>query len=201
MKFSHPVLLIHGLDDTEALFGKMRSHLERPGRVVHCVNLAPNNGSAGLEVLAQQVADYVESNVGEAESIDLVGFSMGGLVARYYVQRLGGVERVRRLVTISSPHNGTWTAFLRRNEGARQMRPESAFLRDLNGDIRVLAHIDFTSIWTPFDLMILPPHSSVVPAGRNIRVNVGAHPLMVRSRRVLKLVVNRLSAEDRSTKR
>jgi triacylglycerol esterase/lipase EstA (alpha/beta hydrolase family) len=121
---------------------------------------------------------------------------MGGLVARYYVQRLGGIERVRRLITISSPHNGTCAAFLRRNGGARQMRPGSAFLCDLNRDVSVLDRIDFTSIWTPFDLMILPAHSSVLPAGRAIRVNVGAHPPMVRNQRVLKLVADVLSTEN-----
>ena len=171
----------------------MRTHLERHGREVHCLNLTPNNGEAGLDELAQQIVSHADSTFRSGQTIDLIGFSMGGLVARYYVQRLGGLGRVRRLITISSPHYGTYTAFLRRNKGARQMRPGSAFLRDLNRDIEVLDVIDFTSIWTPFDLMILPSHSSVMRAGRSIRVNAAAHPLMVRNRRVLNLVLDALS--------
>lgn len=192
---TNPVLLIHGIDDTEVLFCRMRPFLERHGRVTHCLNLTPNNGVSGLENLALQVRSYVDSNFGRETAIDVVGFSMGGLVARYYLQRLSGVNRVHRFVTISSPHRGTRTAFLRRNEGARQMRPGSPFLRDLNRDLHTLDEVAFTSIWTPFDLMIFPANSSVLPAGRAIRVNVAAHPLMVRDRRVLRLVFDALSCE------
>ena len=190
-----PVLLIHGIDDTEALFQRIRPCIERSGRVVQCLNLSPNNGAAALDVLARQVDRFVQTTFGDREPIDVVAFSMGGLVARYYVQRLGGIARTKRLITISSPHKGTFTAYLRGNEGARQMRPGSAFLRDLNGDARVLQGIEFTSIWTPFDLMIVPAYSSVLPIGRAIRVSVIAHPLMVGSRRVLKLVLDQLNAE------
>ena len=115
-----PTLLIHGIFDTDALFQKMRYHLQLHGRDVHCLNLTPNNGDVGLDELAQQIVNYVDSRFDTGETIDLVGFSMGGLVARYYVQRLGGLERVRRFITISSPHNGTCTAFLRWNKGVRR---------------------------------------------------------------------------------
>ena len=74
------------------------------------------------------------------------------------------------------------------------MRPGSSFLRDLNRDVEVLGRIGFTSIWTPFDLMIVPAHSSVLHAGRTMRVNVAAHPLMVRNPQVLKLVLDALAA-------
>jgi triacylglycerol lipase len=75
---------------------------------------------------------------------------MGGLVSRYYLQRLGGIHRVRKFVTIATPHRGTWTGFLRANPGARDMRPGSAFLRDLNRDVEMLDGISFTSIWSPW---------------------------------------------------
>jgi triacylglycerol lipase len=113
---------------------------------------------------------------------------MGGLVARDYLQRLGGIDRVHRFIAISSPHNGTWTAFLRNKAGARRMRPGSAFLADLNGDIELLDRIRTTTIWTPLDLMIVPAVSSSRCPGPSWRVSVAAHPLMPRSRRVLKLV-------------
>ena len=199
MSRASPVLLIHGIDDTEALFRKMRHYLQRHGRDVHSINLVPNNGDAGLDKLAQQVVACVEPRFRDGETIDLIGFSMGGLVARYYVQRLGGLKRVRRFVTISSPHKGTFTAFLRRNEGARQMRPGSPFLCDLDPDMEMLERLSFTSIWTPFDLMIVPAHSSELSAGRTIRVEVAAHPLMVSSPRVLKLVLEALTAGEQVT--
>ena len=75
------------------------------------------------------------------------------------------------------------------------MRRRSDFLRDLNHDVHTLNRLAFTTIWTPFDLMILPANSSVLPVGRAISVNVAAHPLMLRNRRVLSLVLDALSCD------
>jgi triacylglycerol lipase len=194
MSTGSPVLLIHGLGDTSKLFRRMASRLKEAGREVHALDLLPNNGNAGLDRLALQVDAYVERNFAAGQTFDLVGFSMGGIVSRYYLQRLGGMSRVRRFITISSPHRGTWTAYLRGNPGIRQMRRDSEFLRDLNRDCADLERVGFVSIWTRFDLMILPASSSVLPAGRSIHVGAIAHPLMVRDRRVLRLVHEILDA-------
>lgn len=166
----------------------MRSYLEETGREVHAIDLIPNTGADGLDQLALQIERYVAGRFEPELSFDLVGFSMGGIVARYYVQRLGGARRVRRFVTISSPHRGTFIAFGGWSEGARQMRPGSAFLNDLERDREVLNGLRFTSIWTPFDLMIVPATSSLVPGARCLRVRVAIHRLMVSDRRVLRLV-------------
>jgi triacylglycerol lipase len=188
-----PVVLVHGIDDTRAIFSRLQPHLERSGLAVHSLDLVPSDGQAGLAELAGQLDTYVRKTFPAGEAIDLVGFSMGGLVSRYYIQRRGGRDRVRKFVTIGTPHNGTWTAYLRSNPGARDMRPGSAFLADLNGDIRVLELVSLVSIWTPFDLMIMPATSSRVRVGRSIAVRTPAHPLLVRDRRVLELVRGILS--------
>jgi triacylglycerol lipase len=185
---SEHVLLLHGLGDTCRLFKDLKPFLEQRGWIVHCLNLVPNNGDSALEVLAGQAARYIESDLPAGVPVNLVGFSMGGLVARYYAQRLDPEGRLRRLVTISSPHSGTWTAYLRWNPGARQMRPGSAFLRDLDQGREVLKRAGFTSIWTPFDLMILPAKSSVMPQARVVRLNISHHARMIRHPRVLQAV-------------
>ena len=84
------------------------------------------------------MADYIARHFDPEQPLDLVGFSMGGIVSRYYIQRLGGIERVQRYVNISAPNNGTWTAYLLSRLGCVQMRPESEFLRDLNRDCQML---------------------------------------------------------------
>jgi len=182
------VVLLHGIGDTCRLFKHLRPFLEQRGHVVHCLNLAPNDGRAGLDALAKQVADYVGRAIPGSGHFHLIGFSMGGLVARYYVQRMDEASRVRRLITISSPHRGTWTAYLLWNIGARQMRPGSAFLRDLERNREVLTRARFTSIWTPLDLMIVPANSSVVPEANVVRINVTHHAAMVRDPRVMHAV-------------
>lgn len=189
----HPVLLIHGIDDTVALFEQITSYLQVRGWPVHSLDLIPNNGNEGLDTLAQQVVEYVEQSFAPEQPIDLIGFSMGGIVSRYYVQRLGGIHRVKRFITISSPHQGTWTAYLRPNRGASQMRRNSPFLDDLNRDAAVLDHLNFTSIWTPLDLMIVPAHSSRMPIGTEIQIPVTLHSLMMSDPRVLRAVADALS--------
>jgi triacylglycerol lipase len=179
----NPVVLVHGIDDTAKLFRHMAARLERDGRTVHAPDLVPNNGDAGIDRLAAQLARFIDARVQPGQPIDLVGFSMGGLVCRYYLQRLGGLDRVQRFVSIASPHQGTWTALFRANAGARQMRRGSAFLADLNSDAARLGRVRVASIWTPLDLMILPAASCVL--GTSIRIRVAAHALMARDRRVL----------------
>lgn len=192
------MLLVHGIWKSGRAFRAMARYLEQRGFAVHTIDLVPNDGRAPIETLARQVEAFVEARLPQGSPLDLVGFSMGGVVSRYYLQRLGGIERVRRFVTISSPHHGTLTAYLRRLPGALQMRPKSEFLRDLNSDVHQLDRIDVTSIWTPLDLMILPSDSSRLPIGREILVAAPVHALMLHDRRSLRAVADALSAPLRA---
>ena len=115
-------------------------------------------------------------------------------MARYYVQRIGGLNRVQRLITISTPHRGTWTAYFLRRKGVRQMRPGSTFLRDLESDSESLNGLRFTSIWTPTDLMILPARSSVLPEAKMVRHVVSYHARMASNERVMQSVERALRA-------
>lgn len=189
----NPVVLVHGIFDTGRVFNKIIPYLTQKGWSVYYLDLIPNTGHASLGTLAQQVADFVDTTFVPQQPIDLVGFSMGGIVSRYYVQRLGGIQRVQRFVTISSPHNGTWVAYCNPGLGCLQMRPDSAFLRDLNQDINMLSQINFTSIWTPYDLMILPANSSQVPVGREVIVPVMTHAWMLTDVRSLSAVTEALT--------
>jgi triacylglycerol lipase len=140
------------------------------------------------------VADYVDRTFESGQIIDLLGFSMGGLVTRYYLQRLGGVERVKRYITISAPNNGTLTAYSLPLKGITQMRINSSFLQDLNQDHdQYLSKLQVTNLWTPYDLMILPAHSSKMGIGREISVPVAVHAWMPSDRRVMKLIASALS--------
>jgi triacylglycerol esterase/lipase EstA (alpha/beta hydrolase family) len=158
------------------------------------VDLVPNNGAEVLDKLAQQVANYVAATFEPEQPLDLVGFSMGGIVSRYYLQRLGGIERVQRFITISSPHKGTVVAYGSWQPGCVQMRPNSDFINDLNSDVEMLKQLNFTSIWTPYDLMILPAESSQLGIGKEVILPVILHPLMLTDIRALRIVAKALIA-------
>ena len=175
----NPVVLVHGIWNTAGIFSALQAYLERSGWRVHALSMTPNNGDAPLEVLAQQVAAFVEDCIDPQQPFDLVGFSMGGLISRYYVQRLGGLARVQRFVTVSAPHKGTVLGAFSHRYGIRQMRPGSPFIKALNEDIHQLQALKFFSLWTPFDLLILPPWSSKVSVAISQRLKVRAHNQMI----------------------
>jgi triacylglycerol lipase len=69
------------------------------------------------------------------------------------------------------------------------MRPDSAFIQDLQQDVQMLAQVKFTSIWTPFDLIILPPASSQLAVGKEVQLPVAIHPWMVKDSRSITAVL------------
>lgn len=189
----NPVLLVHGLNDTGAVFCKMAPYLANLGWQIHDIDLIPCNGEAALDYLALQLADYINRTFDADQPIDIVGFSMGGIVSRYYVQRLGGINRVQRFITIASPHRGTLTAYGSLRPGCLQMRPDSEFLQDLNRDVAMLEKLNFTSIWTPLDLMIVPAYSSQLPVGKDVIILAATHPWMLTDGASLQAVAEALT--------
>jgi triacylglycerol lipase len=183
-----PVLCVHGIWDTAAVFSSMRAALaDRGWGSVHAIDLDPNDGSVEIPKLAEQVANAAD-RLAPAGPIDLVGFSMGALVSRYWLQRMGGRERVRRFISISGPHRGTLTAWLSGKPGAVQMRPNSALIEGLFTDPDPWGRTEVHAFWTPFDLIILPAGSSALPGARERRFNVPLHPMMLHSREVISAV-------------
>lgn len=192
-KNRNPVLLVHGINDTGAVFHRMAPYLTQRGWSVYDLDLMPSNGDISLDQLGKQVANSIAATFAPEQPFDLVGFSMGGIVSRYYVQCLGGINRVQRLITIASPHHGTWIAYLSERLGCLQMRPDSAFLQQLNQEAAMLEGLNFTSIWTPFDLMIVPANSSQMQVGQNVQVPVLTHAGMITDAMSLEVVVTALS--------
>jgi triacylglycerol lipase len=187
------VLLVHGIADSAASMQMLRARLARDGRESLPITLKPGDGRISLEALSLQLRDYVQTHFSAREKIDLVGFSIGGLVCRYYIQMLGGSSRVDRLVTISTPNHGTLLARLSGRAACKEMRPGSHFLRKLNEDCSILGEVEITSLWTPLDLIIIPAKSSRPPIGINKPIPVLAHPLMILQRRPLEEVANALA--------
>ncbi len=188
-----PVVLVHGIWNRAEIFTRLKAYLEASGRTIYALSMVPCNGDALLEGLAQQVATFVDSQLGPAQRFDLLGFSMGGLVSRYYVQHLGGLGRVRAFVTVSAPHQGTFLALGSDRPGIRQMCPGSDFIKDLNQNKDCLKTLQFHSFWTPFDLLILPPWSSLIGIGKEQRLIIPTHNRMIQDQSALVAIARALS--------
>lgn len=189
-----PVVIVHGIFRDHRLMGRLRETFTRAGRRVLTPDLTPNDGSAGINELALQLGEYLERNLAPGERCDLVGHSMGAMVARSYVQRHGGRARVRKLATLAAPHHGTLVAWLWRGRGVRDLRPGSPFLRDLARDVDRLDGVLVASYWTPFDAVIVPPRSSELPVGQNRRWLLPHHRALVENKYLARDLVRVLSA-------
>ena len=187
------VVLVHGFMDTGSVFKSLKRQLESNGHRCLATNLSPRDARHGIDALAGNLLEEIDKHIPRHQSFSIIGFSMGGLVARHYLQQLGGAQRCQRLITISSPHRGTLTAWLHPSKGAQQMRPGSSFLNDLAATESELGEIPVFSYRTPLDLMILPSQSSDWQRATNLSFNVFLHPMMPRSKVVIADVLHRLN--------
>jgi triacylglycerol lipase len=193
------VLLVHGIWDSSVAFRTLQRAIERAGIApVSAIDLRPNDGRAPMLELARQVeraADALAERSGR-DRIDLVGFSMGALASRVFVQKLSGKRRVRRFVSISGPHAGTAMAHFLPWAGTRDMRPGSAILRELHADPDPWGDVEVHCLYTPFDLMIVPARSSVLRAAKSVSaLPIPLHRLMVEDPRAIARVIQILKTD------
>lgn len=193
MQKSRVAILIPGIFDRGKSMLRMQHALGEAGFVARTIKLKTNSGWYGMEPMARQLRDLVEEINGSGETCALVGFSMGGIVARYYLQRLGGAERVHKFIALSSPHFGSLWAHLLPYKGGRQLRIGSEFLDNLNRDAQVLEGVAPVSIWTPYDATIVPHTSSRLPVGNTYQVPVSLHRWVPQNPAVIKIVRNELT--------
>ena len=128
-----PVLLVHGYLCNRGLWWWLRRRLRARRFAVATVNLEPP--LAGLDRLAAQLGERIDALLAEtgAEKVVLVTHSMGGLASRAYLRRHGAAH-VAGLVTLAAPHHGTQIARLGFGRNAREMEPDSEWLRRLNAE-------------------------------------------------------------------
>ncbi|GGZ19302.1 lipase [Streptomyces inusitatus] len=152
-----PVVMLHGFADNRSVFVLLRRSLSRHGwRHLECLNYSPLTydirAAAGL--LGRHLEE-IGDRTGSRE-VDIVGHSLGGLIARYYIQCLGGDLRVRTLVTLGTPHSGTTVAPLASaHPVVRQMRPDSGVIEELRGPAPG-CRTRFVSFWSDLDQMMIP---------------------------------------------
>lgn len=196
-KSSLRVLLVPGFLDKIGRMKGMAHYLQTCGWQTTVVSPQPSDGWVGIEKLAQSLAETIDAALPEEQPLALVGFSMGGLICRYYVQQIDQGRRTQQLITLSAPHQGTYTAYLFDRPAPLQMRPGSQFLKELNQDLSILEKLHFTSMWTPFDLTILPAHSSRLPVGDMVQIHTLIHRFVVDDRSVWRAVAECLRSKQR----
>ncbi|QOV36152.1 alpha/beta fold hydrolase [Streptomyces ferrugineus] len=175
-----PVVLLHGFIDNRSVFVLLRRSLAQHGRhQVESLNYSPL--TCDIRTAAELLGRHIEGICERTGSrqVDVVGHSLGGLIARYYVQRLGGDRRVRTLVTLGTPHSGTRVVPLANAHPiVRQMRPGSPILEELARPAPG-CRTRFVSFWSDLDHLMDPLETACVDhpdlLAQNVRVSGVGH--------------------------
>lgn len=190
-----PVLLVHGYFSNRGYFNRIVPMLEARGVApVFTPNFPSAFGS--IERLAAALDSEIErlcAATGQSRLV-LVCHSMGGLAARTYLCGRGP-GRVRKLITIGTPHHGTVIAWFGMGRNAAQMRPGSRYLRELEArEGGEGPACETVSIYTPHDNLVAPQASSILPRARNVAIPGHGHVDLLESPRLLEVMLEELRA-------
>lgn len=194
-----PIVLVHGVVDNRSIFSVMRRALHRKGfGSTYAFNYSPF--SDDIRRVAARLGDLVEDICDETgyERVHVIGHSMGGLVGRYLVQRLGGDARVHTLVTLGTPHGGTAPAALLPFPVARQMRIGGDLMREFAEPGGCRTRI--VALWSDTDQLVLPHEHGRVDhpdlSTRNVMVSGVGHMSLPIDGRVVHEVCSTLAHLD-----
>lgn len=167
------VLLVPGYGGNTTALARLRDQLRAEGRTAKIVAL-PDGGTGDFEAQAATLDAAVRGETGSSPSVDIVGYSAGGVVARLWVDRYRGAEVARRIVTLGSPLHGTRLAAAGAAlapdacpPACRQLAPGSALLDRLAGE-DLPEGLPWLSIWTENDETVQPPDSARLAGAVNV---------------------------------
>ncbi|MGH2809152.1 MAG: alpha/beta fold hydrolase, partial [Actinomycetota bacterium] len=168
-----PVILVHGYGGSSTSMETIQARLQREGRSVVAVDL-PDRGEGDITSSARFLSEAIDAT--GAATVDLIGFSLGGVVVRTYVDAIDA-SKPRYVITLASPHHGTDIAGLATfaDPGActgacAQLNPESDFLAGLNDPDETPEGPAFVTVWTDDDETVTPPDSAVLDGALNIKI-------------------------------
>jgi triacylglycerol lipase len=162
-----PVLLVSGYGGSTASLEPLRRALQQAGRDVVVVP-AVSGGTGDIEAQAEALGEAAGRALDRfgASSVDVVGYSAGGVVARSWVRDHGGATVARRVLSLGSPQHGTSVAELAVGVAGRcptaceQLVPDSPLLRRLNARDETPSGPVFVSVWSTADRTVVPPDSA-----------------------------------------
>ena len=147
------VVLVHGYLANGSTLLPVASYLRWRGfRQILFFNY---RSGEGVERGAIALRDYLRRQV-RGGRIDLVCHSLGGLVARVYLQELGGGRRVDHCITLGTPHRGTYNSYWVASRVGRELRPDSPLLARLEASRHKAQGVRFLSVIPGSDNLVVP---------------------------------------------
>ena len=163
-----PLVLVHGLWDRPRMFHRLIQAMDQPQRDLLAPHLPHGLGDVPLRELAHRLDEQILNRFGADSTVDLLGFSMGGIIGRIWLQELGGAARTRRFFSVGSPHQGTITAQVIPRvllAGVADMKIGSQLLHQLHRRSDQLSLVQCHSFFCRWDLMVCPGWKAVLLHG------------------------------------
>lgn len=162
-----PVILVPGYGGGTEALEQLAGRLQDAGRETRILVLE-GDGTGDLRVQARRLGQAVDAVLaGGAPSVDVVGYSAGGVVTRLWATELDGAAYARRIVLLGSPNHGAKVAglgaFLGGSacpEACQQLAPDSELLRALNSGDQTPSGPQWVTMWTDQDQVVTPPDSA-----------------------------------------
>ncbi|MCT0217435.1 alpha/beta hydrolase [Synechococcus sp. CS-1329] len=190
--------MVHGLLDSPAVFNRLRQALGGRRQALLIPALPLRLGLTPIAEAAELLGAHIRENLGLDDPIDLLGFSIGGVIARTWIQLQGGHERTRRFISVGSPQQGTLTAQPwpgRIFKGLADLKWGSGLLETLNGNLDTLHRIECHSFYSAIDLAVLPGWRAVLPIGARTQLPVATHPQLLRDQAAIRPLAKELIRE------
>ncbi|MGZ5760835.1 MAG: esterase/lipase family protein [Caldimonas sp.] len=188
------VVLLHGFVCNRGLWNPWMRDLRTLGISFIAPSLEPVFGSIDrYTVQVDEAVRSLEARTGMAPII--VAHSMGGLAARAWLAKSGGADRFHRVVTIATPHCGTWMARLGRSTNGLEMRVASPWLEALARMEPPQLYSRFTCFWGRCDNIVFPTRGATLPGADNRHLSGTPHVAMAYHPAVFDEVVRLVEAE------
>ena len=188
----NPIILIHGLWNNSSIFSSISSKLDDIGVEYFAPTLKHSYGMTSIIDLTNILNELILEKYGLEKKLDILGFSMGGIIGRYWLQKFNGYKRTRRFISIGSPHKGTFIAQLVPKfpfRGISEMKIKSKFLRELAKNDFLLDDIECINFFTYWDYMVIPSWWTNLNLGKKISVKVYKHRNLVRNNSVVDKII------------
>ncbi|PLX79397.1 MAG: hypothetical protein C0616_11415 [Desulfuromonas sp.] len=177
-----PLIFLHGLFQNRACWWWLRFRLRCAGYSnQYSINLP---FWRDIESLSEEVAKTVDQvrHRQEVDKVILIGHSMGGILARNYIQRRGGTDRVSCCILLGTPNHGSKLVPFAVSRLARHLLPQSPFLLELNRN-PFPQRVPLVNIFSWHDNLVLPPDNARLSSGREIELrSIGHAGLLFHSR-------------------
>ena len=185
---NYPILFIHGFAGGKYEYQPIISFLKTHGDPV-CYEFfyARKFGQVSISAIGDELHEFIVKHISEPE-IDVIAFSQGGVIARWYIAHYQD-KKIRKCITLCSPHSGSLVANIGVLPGIKDLQPNSPLLEQLD-----TKKAEYYAVYNPLDLMVFPGWSAKLACAReNKKILALSHQLTFWRKKTLRYILSVLS--------